>query len=175
MIEPVLPSLLFVLSALPPMGFDVTVAETFHDAMAVLLAREPMLLVTDLRLGEYNGLHLVLRGKERWPDLRAMVVTDRPDTALEREAERAGATFVPMPLTRPEFEAAVCRTMLVCRTERGLTTPVRPPFERRRGEQRTATGAFAVERRVRDRRTDAAARLQELALAFGGVRRVGWP
>jgi len=68
-VEPVLTSLLAILSTLASLGFDVLVAESFKDAKRALLAARPSLLVTDIRLHEYNGLHLVLRGQAAWPGL----------------------------------------------------------------------------------------------------------
>ena len=53
-------------------------------------------LVTNLRLGPYNGLHLVhlvqLAGIPR-PPIRFLVYTERRDLWLAREAQRAGAFY----------------------------------------------------------------------------------
>jgi hypothetical protein len=53
-------------------------------------------VVTQLRLHEYNGLHLALRARQA--GIPAVVVGDA-DSVLERDAEQLGATFV----TREEF------------------------------------------------------------------------
>jgi DNA-binding NtrC family response regulator len=52
---------------------------------------EPDLLVTELRLGEYNGLHLALRAQAR--QVPAVVIGD-PDPVLENDAAKFGATFL---------------------------------------------------------------------------------
>ena len=40
-------------------GFDVTVVSTFEDAKRRLSTGQPLaLLITDVRLGPYNGFHL---------------------------------------------------------------------------------------------------------------------
>jgi hypothetical protein len=50
-------------------------------------------LVTNLRLGAFNGLHLVhLAGISR-PSIRFLVYADRSDLWLAREAQRAGAFY----------------------------------------------------------------------------------
>lgn len=128
-IEPVLPNLLAVLSALASLGFDTTVAETYQDAKASLYAHRPTLLVTGLKLREYNGLQLVLRGTTVWPELRSIVTSDGVDPVLQGETERLGATFLVMPTSQQELEAAISRTVLQTRSP---AHPIRAPFERRR-------------------------------------------
>ena len=48
-------------------GYQVRSARNFEDARAMLIAEHPDLLITDLRLGPYNGLHLVLWGRTEHP------------------------------------------------------------------------------------------------------------
>jgi DNA-binding NarL/FixJ family response regulator len=50
-------------------------------------------LVTNLRLADYNGLHLVLLAREENRGTRCLVYTDRPDLYLIREAQALGAFF----------------------------------------------------------------------------------
>src|SRR5688500_11415223 len=71
-VEPVLLDALFVVATATSLGFQATVAATFQEGVE-RLRLSPLLLVTDLRLAEYNGLHLVLRGKSAKPDLAAIV------------------------------------------------------------------------------------------------------
>jgi DNA-binding response OmpR family regulator len=134
-------------------GFHVTLAETFAKAKERLSSRPPSVLITDVRLGEYNGLHLVLRGKSLRPDMAAIVLSDAADPVLQADAEAMGATFVVKPVTPRDFCAAVMRTL--ARASRGQTAPIRPPFERRSGERRMRdTDWSAEERRRADRRRD---------------------
>lgn len=127
-IEPILPHLMAVLSALSPLEFDATVAQTYRDAKTVLSTQQPALLVTGLKLREYNGLHLISYGTHRWQHLRAVVTTDAFDPVLQAETERLGATFVVMPVSDDELVAAICRTAL---RHAGASGPIRAPFERR--------------------------------------------
>ena len=66
----------------------VEVCSTFHDARRHLLAEPPDLLVTNVRLNAYNGLHLVHLTK---PPTRAVVYMDPPDPVVLRDAREAHA------------------------------------------------------------------------------------
>jgi DNA-binding response OmpR family regulator len=44
-------------------GYRVISATTFEEAVQTLAARPPHLLIAAERLGSFNGLHLVLRGR----------------------------------------------------------------------------------------------------------------
>lgn len=142
-----------VREALHPADFDVTFTQSFSEAKALLAGRLPDLLVTSLRLGEYNGLHLVLRGKAVHPAMTAIVLSRASDAALEADAERLGATFVIYPESRKELAAAIERTMY-----RRDGQPVRAPYERRAGERRAATRLpwTGPDRRVGERRSASA-------------------
>jgi CheY-like chemotaxis protein len=149
-VDPVLADALFLVTAVSSAGFRVTVADGFAEALE-RLGMYPALLIAAIRLGEYNGLHLVLRGKAARPNLAAIVTSTTPDPVLQHEAEQLGATFILKPITTEELRAAIVRTMF--RT--AASGPIRPPFERRKAERRILqTPAYEPERRVRDRRRD---------------------
>jgi DNA-binding NtrC family response regulator len=153
--------LFFAISALSLVGFQTRVADNFQEARDLLVAQPPAVLVADIRLGEYNGLHLVLRGKQARPGIAAIVTTDWPDTVLMAEAEAMGATFVLKPTTREELLAAVFRTLFRADSR----TAIRAPFERRQAERRLgAADASAVERRSQTRRRDVAAIVHAIAM-----------
>jgi DNA-binding NtrC family response regulator len=130
-VEPELPRLLAVLTALSSAGFDPIVAETFQDARSTLGNQAITLLVTDLKLRDYNGLHLVMRGAASRPHLASIVTTDAADPVLQAEAEKLGATFVVMPASHDELVAAIYRTALRKPAPGESLEPIRPPFERR--------------------------------------------
>jgi hypothetical protein len=70
-----------------------TICSDFLAARSQLLSAPPDLLVTNLRLGEYNGLHLVLLATTDGGVGRSVVYSDRPDPFLIREAQTLGAFF----------------------------------------------------------------------------------
>jgi DNA-binding NtrC family response regulator len=145
-IEPLLADQVLTVATLSSAGFQVTVADNFHVARALLEECPPTVLLTELRLNEYNGLHLVLRGKASYSSMAAVVTSAWIDLALQAEAESMGATFINKPLGRQELLAAVLRTLH--RTGNDPVTPIRPPFERRSLERRTIDLPFTPDRRM---------------------------
>lgn len=79
-----------LLGWLVPEGYQSTVATTFASAM-IQLRTHPHLVISQLRLGAYNGLHVAIRA--RGESIPAVVI-GTPDAVLEREARQLGATFV---------------------------------------------------------------------------------
>ncbi len=84
-------------------GYDVVSCPRFLDARHFLAAHTPDVLVTDVRLGEYNGLHLVMLAKGSKPESVAIVVSGFDDSVMRDEAQRAGAVFLLKPLDREEL------------------------------------------------------------------------
>jgi ActR/RegA family two-component response regulator len=159
-IDPVLSDVMFSVAAATSLGFRVTVADSFQEALERLRV-PPALLIADIRLGEYNGLHLVLRGKAARSDLAAIVTSGVADVVLQDEAERLGATFVLKPTTAQQFSAAICRTLF-----QGAGSPgaaIRSPFERRMSDRRsTPPAAHEPERRRGPRRRDVVQLIQHV-------------
>ena len=67
-------------------GYRVRSARSFDEAKTLLAAECPDLLITDLRLGQYNGLHLVLRTRND----------------LSRRWRRSSPAGWPTPCSRPK-------------------------------------------------------------------------
>jgi len=90
------------------LGYTVIVASTFGDARRYLLATESLsLLVADVRLGEFNGLHLAFRARAAHPNV-SIVITDRAfDQTLQAEANRMGGAYLARPFDLAELEALV--------------------------------------------------------------------
>ena len=147
-VEPVLDDLLAIASSLSAVGFHVTAAEGFSQAKPLLTTHGPRILMTAARLGMYNGLHLVLRGKSMQPDLAALVTSETPDRILQAEVEAMGATFVMKPISTSHLVAAILQTVY----RRDAAAPIRPPFERRSADRRATVTTFGEERRSTDRR-----------------------
>ena len=149
-VEPDLAELLVSTSMLSASGFHVTAAASFAQARILLGGARPFaVLLTTLRLGMYNGLHLVVRGRCVQPTMAALVTASPEDVLLQTEAERLGATFVLKPTTSQEFIAAILQT--VFRRE-SSAAPIRPPFERRQADRRGTSQSFGEERRRTERR-----------------------
>lgn len=76
-------------------GYESASVTSFEDAARTMSVNCPDLLVTDIRLGRFNGLHLALRARVDHPDLRILVLGEAGDAALAADAARLGARFVP--------------------------------------------------------------------------------
>jgi DNA-binding response OmpR family regulator len=79
-------------------GFQVVGVDTFEAARHMLLLEPVTVLVTEARLGDFHGLHLVLLARCSNPSVFAAVLTAEEDEVLQREVENAGGTlFVAQP------------------------------------------------------------------------------
>lgn len=67
-------------------------APGFGRALQLMDSVRPDLLITVVRLGKFNGLHLVVLGRASNPRMAALVVDEHRDEGLHREAIVAGAT-----------------------------------------------------------------------------------
>ena len=141
----------FAASTLAAAGFRVSLADSFGVAQRLAATRLPSLVLADVRLGQYNGLHLILSIRYNHPQVAGVVTYDLSDIALEAEAHRSGVTFVAKPVGPQELLAAVFRTLW---RHPGDKTPVRSPFERRAISQRQHSQPVPVDRRAADRRRD---------------------
>lgn len=73
---------------------DVVCQPTFAAARQYVLSGAQIdFLVTNVRLGDYNGLHLVYLAAGRDTPPRSIAYTDTRDPGLAREARRAGAFY----------------------------------------------------------------------------------
>ena len=81
-------------------GYDTVSCERFLDAKGLLATSRPDLLLTDIRLGAYNGLQLAIFARDRHPGLPVIVLTGYEDPTLRDEATRSGAHFLVKPVPR---------------------------------------------------------------------------
>jgi DNA-binding NtrC family response regulator len=87
------PTVRDVLSRAMDPSISVEACADLPTARLQLLATSCDVLVTNLRLGEYNGLHLVYLIRATGLLTRSVVYSDRADLFLAREAQRAGAFY----------------------------------------------------------------------------------
>ena len=74
-------------------GFQAVAVDTFEAARHMLTLEPIDVLVTEARLGDFHGLHLVLLARTANPAVFAAVLTPERDEVLERDVERAGAAL----------------------------------------------------------------------------------
>jgi two-component system C4-dicarboxylate transport response regulator DctD len=79
-------------------GYHVTGVSSFEEARHALAVDAPDLLITDVRLGAYNGLQLIFRARALNPQLPVIVMTGYSDAAIRAEAHRLKAVHLEKPI-----------------------------------------------------------------------------
>ena len=93
-------------------GFAATGAGSFEEATKALATTTPDLLVADVRLAAFNGLHLLHRSRGTHPRMASIVISGYPDEGIEHDARQAGAAaFLLKPLDPPAFLAKVTEVL----------------------------------------------------------------
>ena len=87
-----------LVATLTSAGLIVTAADSFSRAHTRLVRRPPTVLITEIRLGDHNGLHLAHIARWLRRQMILMVTSQHRDPVLMRDAAALGATFVPKPL-----------------------------------------------------------------------------
>ena len=81
-------------------GYEVFACSRFETARDYLLAHPPDALVTDVRLGAYNGLQLALRVSHTAPGTAVLVMSAYDDVVSRRDAVAFGGRFMLKPFDR---------------------------------------------------------------------------
>jgi DNA-binding NtrC family response regulator len=85
--------------ALAASGYRVVTTGRFADGETLLDAEPPpALLIASVRLGAYNGLHLVIRARVDHPHMPAILTSAVHDASLAAEAGKYGAAYLAGPL-----------------------------------------------------------------------------
>ena len=129
------------LEALRDAGFSVMPVESFLDARQVLSELEPHAIVTDVHLGDYNGLHLVAIAQVEHPRTTCLVVGPR-DSALQAESYHLGARYLVEPVAADRLAAVLAELVAAPRPQRR--------WPRKRPARELATYVSGVEVRIVD-------------------------
>ncbi|HZP48741.1 MAG TPA: response regulator [Vicinamibacterales bacterium] len=93
---------------LTDLSYDVMTASTFEDATRQILTTPALsLLISDVRLGEFNGIHLALRARSRHPKVLIIVTHESVDPTLEFETKQLSAAYVVKPVTTTQLTNAI--------------------------------------------------------------------
>lgn len=84
-------------------GYRTLAIGSFEEARLALTVDPPDALVTDVRLGDYNGLQLVHLVKQRNPATIVVAVSGIDDPVLRLEAANAGAAYLLKPSELPRL------------------------------------------------------------------------
>jgi DNA-binding NtrC family response regulator len=80
-------------------GVEVVAHSTFEGARRALHDGNFDALLTDVRLGAFNGLQLAVISRDAHPDIRVIVFSGFDDPVLRSEAERVRAVYVVKPVS----------------------------------------------------------------------------
>ena len=99
-------------------GHHVTGAATYDAAKRLLGVSEFDLLVSDVRLRSFNGLHLVKQSRNDHPDMAVIIITGYEDPLIDLEAHRYHAELVRKPIQTAEFLNSVNKALAAVRRQR---------------------------------------------------------
>ena len=91
-------------------GYLTAGTSDFGEAKTWLAANPLDLLVTDVRLGRYNGLHLIIWARARHPGMRSVLIDTLPDQVMIEGASANHAAYVVNP-RRTQLLAATARVL----------------------------------------------------------------
>jgi DNA-binding response OmpR family regulator len=104
-------SMLDVLDVLTAAGHQVSGAASFEEASRLIAGGSPDLVIVDERLGEFNGLHLIVRARAEHPAIGAIVTTPVRNRGLESDARGLNVECLIRPTDPAGWLASVWRTL----------------------------------------------------------------
>jgi DNA-binding NtrC family response regulator len=84
-------------------GEDVVAHGSFEDARKALRTTSFDALITDVRLGAFNGLQLAVMARDAHPEIRLIVFSGFDDPVLRSDAEHIGAVYLVKPVTSSQL------------------------------------------------------------------------
>jgi DNA-binding response OmpR family regulator len=84
-------------------GYDVVACDSFEAGKQAILETRPDVLVTDIRLGAFNGLQLAMLGRDVNPQARIVVFSGYEDPVLQEDTRRIGASYLVKPVSGPDL------------------------------------------------------------------------
>jgi len=103
----------------------VTRATSFTEARRQLVVVKPDALITAIRLGGINGLHLVIRGRSTFPEIVAIVTHPGPDALLQADIAGQHAVWMASPVDSALLRDLLDRMLRAQRVRPGATMPRR--------------------------------------------------
>lgn len=87
--------------------YSVAIAANYAEGRRLLTQLPVELVIVDVRLGEYNGLQLLVLAQDLPHPPAGIVTSGFQDRVLAQEAERLGAPYVLKPIEPARFLATV--------------------------------------------------------------------
>jgi CheY-like chemotaxis protein len=99
-------------------GYQVDGVHTYEAAKRLLASNSYDLLITDVRLRGFNGLHLVMQCRIDHPEMGVIIMSEHEEPMIEIEAGRYRARLVRKPIDPPAFLQAVNESLVPVRRQR---------------------------------------------------------
>ena len=84
-------------------GYEVVTLARFDEARQFIDDTPPDILITDVRLGAFNGLQLALHMRAARPEAPIVVLSAYEDAMIRSDSERLGARWLSKPVTRRQL------------------------------------------------------------------------
>ena len=88
-------------------GYAARGVGSFEAARRILGHGAPEVLISALRLGSFNGFHLIISARAAHPHIRAIIMTPAPDPFAAEYAAELNAACLVAPVTQQALIAAV--------------------------------------------------------------------
>ena len=88
-------------------GLDIIACNTFEEARRRLREQSFDVLLTDVRLGAFNGLQLAVLAKDVNPLTQLIVFSGFDDDVLRAEAAHLGATYLVKPVYAAQLQQLI--------------------------------------------------------------------
>jgi DNA-binding response OmpR family regulator len=88
-------------------GYEVSTCDDFGAAKQRVRDGGSEVLIVDVRLQGFNGIHLAILARELRPETRIVVLSGWDDAVLRQEANACGATYLCKPLKAEQLLAAI--------------------------------------------------------------------
>jgi two-component system response regulator HydG len=111
-----------MLSVFEHAGYRATGASTFQEAQQRLTTESPDLIIADERLGDFNGLHVLLTALAKLPHAGAIVTTPVKNRGLEADARSLNVHCMVKPKNPAEWLAPVSTVLMTAAVSNVLMT-----------------------------------------------------
>lgn len=99
-------------------SYEVTGTASYEEASRLLVSERFDLLITDVRLRGFNGLHLVMRIRVDRPEMAVIIISGYEEALMDFESRRYQATFLRKPLHPARFLETVAASLAGVRRPR---------------------------------------------------------
>jgi DNA-binding NtrC family response regulator len=98
--------------ALSPEGYEVTVSQSGVEALRILEEESFDLVLTDLKMPDIDGIEVLKKIKERWPQTEVIIITGYQTVDTAVKSIKLGAfDYIEKPFTPDALVAAVGNAM----------------------------------------------------------------